>query len=220
MRTVLAIDTSSSEMAKIAMVRGEQVLIEEEHTSGKSHNARIFEPLRTALAVAVPDVLVVGTGPGSYTGVRIGISAAMGICSVFGIPMLGIPSILALAGTELEEAAEGSRGLLVIGDARRGQIWVALVQNGQLEDFPVPMAPEKVRSRIKAREESLVVSSDPNMLSFGNTEGMVPAHPSAALLAKRAARLSETELARLKGQPVVPIYLAPPFVTQPQKAEK
>ena len=80
MKSILSIDTSTSE-GKVALLVDNSVLYENSFTSERSHNSQIFNPLEAALNLCErkPSLIVVGTGPGSYTGVRIGIAASLGI---------------------------------------------------------------------------------------------------------------------------------------------
>ena len=76
---VLAIETSTP-LGSIAVVeQSGNVLFSESFESNRSHNSMLFAPLQRALGTfSEIDAVIVGTGPGSYTGVRIGISAALG----------------------------------------------------------------------------------------------------------------------------------------------
>ena len=80
-RTLLALDLSTAH-GSIAVVRGgSDVLFQSSFQSERSHNAQVFAPLRDALAAAGDGLtgIVIGNGPGSYTGVRIAIAAAQGV---------------------------------------------------------------------------------------------------------------------------------------------
>ena len=65
-----------------------------------------------------PDRIVVGTGPGSFAGIRSALAFAQGYAIGSGCEVLGLPSACALA--------EASRKIAVVGDARRDKFWVAL----------------------------------------------------------------------------------------------
>ena len=108
MRRVLAIDTSTA-TGRIAIAAGETVLFASEFTSQRSHNSQIFLPLESALDTCNRelDLIAVGTGPGSYTGVRIGIASGIAIAMALSIPVIGIPSACAAAaaaGTTMDTA--------------------------------------------------------------------------------------------------------------------
>ena len=65
-----------------------------------------------------PQRIVVGTGPGSFAGIRSALAFAQGYAIGSGCEVLGLPSACALA--------EASRKMAVVGDARRGKFWIAL----------------------------------------------------------------------------------------------
>ena len=65
-----------------------------------------------------PERIVVGTGPGSFAGIRSALAFAQGYAIGSNCEVLGLPSACALA--------EASRKIAVVGDARRGKFWVAL----------------------------------------------------------------------------------------------
>ncbi|HRJ10645.1 MAG TPA: hypothetical protein PLP58_18840, partial [Prosthecobacter sp.] len=116
MNPVLALDLSTPR-GVIAVTCGAAVLFEAAFVSERSHNARLFAPLAEALAVIGERRarMVVGTGPGSYTGVRIAIAAAQGVAVSRGWTVAGLPTLA---------CAPGCR---VLGDARRGFFYIAAV---------------------------------------------------------------------------------------------
>ena len=71
--------------------------------------------------------IAVGTGPGSFTGLRIGLSYAKGIAMASGCALVGIPSFDAMALSALERNnIETGRLICVVGDARKGEVYAAL----------------------------------------------------------------------------------------------
>jgi len=69
--------------------------------------------------------IAVGTGPGSFTGLRIGIATARALAAALSTPAVGVGTLDALA-LGMREAADGQRDLLVALDARRGELFAAL----------------------------------------------------------------------------------------------
>jgi len=109
-RTIFAFDTATS-TASCALVRDGDVL-GERVTEARSVLAAADELLRAAgLVPSELDALVVGTGPGSFTGVRIGLATARGLAVALGLPAAGVSTLHAFAG-----------GRPVI-DARRGEVF-------------------------------------------------------------------------------------------------
>ena len=70
--------------------------------------------------------IVIGTGPGSFAGVRSAIAFATGFAIGSPCEVLGLPSPCAIAGQILGELPPSGKRLAVVGDARRGKFWIAL----------------------------------------------------------------------------------------------
>lgn len=85
---------------------------------------------RAGVAVAALTGVGVGTGPGSFIGVRTGLAFAKGLGRAIDRPVVGVPSLLSLALSDDEDGAlPPGRGLVVV-DARRGERYVAAVTVG------------------------------------------------------------------------------------------
>jgi tRNA threonylcarbamoyl adenosine modification protein YeaZ len=206
MSVTLAIDTSTP-TGRIAVVAGETIVFAAEFGSERSHNSEIFEPLGKALTACgdAPGRVVVGTGPGSYTGVRIGIAAGIGIALSKGIDIVGIPSICTPA------AARRGDSFTMVGDARRGATYLAKVSKQSLD-----LAPELHQTEDLQPLEGTVLTHDP----APPIEGAIVTHPSASKLAVLAAMMTDAEFIALAETPPEPIYLRAPFITQPKKPGK
>lgn len=110
MTTILAFDTATT-TASCALVRDGE-LVGERLAEAKSVLAAADRLLRAAgLAPKAIDALVVGTGPGSFTSIRIGLATARGLALALGVPAAGVSTLHAFAG-----------GQPVI-DARRGEVF-------------------------------------------------------------------------------------------------
>jgi tRNA threonylcarbamoyl adenosine modification protein YeaZ len=204
--TTLAIDTSTPR-GRIAVAAGGTVVFAAEFGSERSHNSEIFAPLGEALSACgdMPDRIVVGTGPGSYTGVRIGIAAGLGIAMSKTAPIAGIPSICTPAAARADEV------FTIVGDARRGALYVASVDSRSLVSEPALLPSEEFEA-----PAGLLLTYDPDP----PIPEAIPTHPSASKLALLAASLTETEFTELAQTPPEPIYLRAPFITQPKKPGK
>ena len=198
MSCLLAIELSTPR-GNIAVTRDGEVVFEQDFTSHRSHNSMLYAPLAAALEVAGADLekIVIGTGPGSYTGVRISIAAAHGVALSRGVPVVGWPSI-----TALSDAAEH----LVIGDARRGKFYVATVRNGRLVDGVALHDEPAFRAWLEQHSHLPCFTSDPVVPL--QLAGVTVAQPSAALLARHAVD------AVADGTDVEPLYVQEAFVTK------
>ena len=120
MSVVLAIDTAAPRL-QLALLLADGTVDVSVDEIATGHAELIFGRIAELLArngVGYPDLslIVTTTGPGSFTGLRIGLSAARGIGLARGIPVIGVPSLLALSlGTE------GPSTVLL--DARRGEAY-------------------------------------------------------------------------------------------------
>ncbi len=124
----LVIETSTPS-ASLATIGPSGQVEQREFTSDRSHNAVLFSPLKELLdarhGVEISLVLV-GSGPGSYSGTRVGIAAAQGVAIACACPAAAVPSILAVP------SAQDGAPCLAIGDARRGSFWTAQIEKSQL----------------------------------------------------------------------------------------
>ena len=124
----LVLETSTPH-ASLATIEPDGRLEQREFTSDRSHNAVLFSPLKELLDAREAGeigLVLVGSGPGSYSGTRVGIAAAQGVAIASGCPAVAVPSILAVA------SAEGGAACVAIGDARRGSFWTARMEHSRL----------------------------------------------------------------------------------------
>jgi len=207
---ILAIETSTP-LGSVAVWRDGAVCFEQSFSSARSHNSQLFEPLREALTTCGDGLsaIVVGTGPASYTGVRIGIAAAQGIALSRGVPGIGLASVLAVDGQ--------TRGRYrVCGDARRGTFFLAAVDGSTASAEISTMDAEELR-RLHGE-----MSGGTDWLTFDSQAPLALdkvrcTAPSASALARVAGSLSANDLAERAKLLLEPIYLAAPFITMPGK---
>ncbi len=207
MDTILAIETSTNHGSIARYEEGRPVEFFE-FTGGRSHNSVLFAPLEQALKAGPPDLIVVGTGPGSYSGIRVGIAAGLGISLAYGVPLVGLPSLLALG-----EAYALERYALA-GDARRGSWWYAEVIGGELAMGPV-VEEEAASAARTGRWPGQLFTLDATSPLFCQAR---PVRPRADVLACRAGALTESTVARLAAMETEPLYLRAPFITVSRKA--
>lgn len=135
-RYILAFDTATEAIAVgIARTGGGteeplEVLVTRDTVVPRASLSLLLPSVRDTLdeaevELAAIDLIAVGCGPGSYTGVRIGLSAAKGLAQGLGVPLLGVGTLDAVAW-----GLAGAQGLVgVIGDAMRKEVYPALFES-------------------------------------------------------------------------------------------
>lgn len=143
MSCILSIDTSTS-VCSTAVSNDGQVIFNKEDHSGPNHAERLGTFVDEALSFidnhAIPlDAVAVSCGPGSYTGLRIGVSMAKGICYGRGIKLLGVPTLELLCVPVLlhHEEIEEDALLCPMIDARRMEVYAQLFDRALHEVRPI-----------------------------------------------------------------------------------
>ncbi len=145
---VLALDTTTRD-GSIALVRDDLVVVARAGEGGVSHAERVPADFRAVLAEAglalsAVDVFAVATGPGGFTGLRIGLAAVQGLALSLDRPAAGVPSLDALAWDVLDRMpAAAAAGAWM--EASRGEVFAAAFARpaaGHPPEWPLsPLAP-------------------------------------------------------------------------------
>jgi tRNA threonylcarbamoyl adenosine modification protein YeaZ len=198
-RLVLAIDTATPAVtAGVLRVDGDavEVLAEQVTVDARAHAERLTPNIVDALAdagVSVDqlDAVVVGCGPGPFTGLRVGMATAAAFGHALGVPVRGVCSLDAIAA--------GSTGdVLVVTDARRREVYWARYHDGRRVDGPAVNAAVDVPGGAEA------VAGSPEHAALFELPRLAPVYPTAAgLVAAVADWVSEPD-------PLVPLYLRRP----------
>jgi tRNA threonylcarbamoyl adenosine modification protein YeaZ len=132
----LAIDTSTSRTI-VGIIDGENILFEKFHEGATDHGRALSQLVAEALKVsAPPQQVVVGMGPGPFTGLRVGISFAHTFGIARNIPVIGVCSLDAIAIDQSEYT--------VAVDARRKEIYWARYRDGIRLEGPAVSKPAEV----------------------------------------------------------------------------
>jgi tRNA threonylcarbamoyladenosine biosynthesis protein TsaB len=159
------------------------------------------------------DRIAVGLGPGTFTGLRVGIATARGLAAGLGLPASGVCTLDAIGLALAETGAEGER--LAVLDARRGEVFAALYSpQGERTWEPLVCPPDELAERVAA------LAAAPSAAGSGAVrfrhelarhgvwiaDDADPVHRVAArhICALAAAQGDGKEV------PLVPIYLRPP----------
>lgn len=119
--SVIAIDTAARLAAWVLRTDADGGILDEREIPGGRLDARLAEAI-AALLDDDTEAIVVLTGPGSYSGVRAGMAAALGVASARRLPLHGAGNLLAVAAAA--RAGEGE-AIVTVADAGRGGVYLA-----------------------------------------------------------------------------------------------
>jgi tRNA threonylcarbamoyl adenosine modification protein YeaZ len=136
----LAIDTSTSRTV-VGLLDGEKILFESFAEGATDHGRAVSDLVAQALRSGpTPDQVVVGMGPGPFTGLRVGIAFARTFALSREIPIVGVCS--------LDAIDTGKSDYTVAIDARRKEIYWARYEGGKRVEGPAVSKPEEVKDFI------------------------------------------------------------------------
>lgn len=150
MATIINIDTSTS-VCSVALSSEGQVVMQREDYQGRNHASVLSDYIRQALDDARakdlrPDAIAVGIGPGSYTGLRIGLSEAKGLAYAMGLPLIGVNTLQTLAVTVMfSDFFDESVMFAPMIDARRMEVFTAVYDyalHPVMEPQPLVLQPD------------------------------------------------------------------------------
>jgi tRNA threonylcarbamoyladenosine biosynthesis protein TsaB len=195
---LLVIDTATS-ACSVALIENGEVLAERHETIGRGHAELLLPMIESLLAGRRPDSILVDCGPGSFTGVRVGVAAAHGLAIGWQVPLTGYSSTSAIAaGADADEVAVALQG-------GHGQLFVQSFRNDPLApvDDLRSLPPGEAAASVSAE---LVLGSGAESLVSARGHGRaLDAQPRAAA----AALLPEM----LRTLPPRPIYGRAPDAT-------
>lgn len=220
----LAIETSGRN-GSLAVSEDGHVLAEEQFSHGLKHAAGIVPIIDRLCASrgwkpADIDEIYVSAGPGSFTGLRVGITVAKTLAFATGARIVAVPSVEVLA----RNAPPGWQNLIIVLDAKRGQIFTASFENVGGE--PVPREPAKLDSlaemlRRTPRPVHLLGEGIPYHEKFiprddGSVHVTEPAtwQGRAAIVAELGDRMARA------GAFADPMTLTPIYIRRPEAEEK
>jgi tRNA threonylcarbamoyladenosine biosynthesis protein TsaB len=206
-KVLLAIDSSSVDL-RLAVQYGGDRLIKSSETVERSHGVVLFKKIGELLSSAslqpsMIDAIVVATGPGSFTGLRIGLAAAKGMAIARSLPIVGV-SLLDLADRLLATKEEGHLLLLPF---KRDRLFALPQKNGRYDaTFAEALSIERVRQM--ADRISLVSIGRPPVQEYEALDG-IPieniAFDASDLIAIGMQRLQSDDIDELAS--LEPLYL-------------
>jgi len=169
----------------------------------KGHQERLATMVRelmgqAGLGFGELDRVAVTVGPGSFTGLRVGVAFAKGLGSALAVPCVGVGTLEALAGEQPGVVAAAI-------DAKRGQIYLQIFEDGRPLMAPDALPVETAAARLaELRPATLIGSGAPLLAPVLPRATVVPrTTPDPAAIARIAAKVRSPA-------PAKPLYLRPP----------
>jgi tRNA threonylcarbamoyl adenosine modification protein YeaZ len=207
---LLAVDTATPAVT-VALHDGSSVLASESQVDARRHGELLLPAVDRVLAAAglKPDAVtdvVVGVGPGPYTGLRVGLVTAVTFGSVLGVPVHGLCTLDGLA-----HASGLDEPFVVATDARRKEVyWARYADSRTRLTDPAVDRPADVTEQLRGLP---VVGEGAVLYPDAFPDPREPRHQSAAALASLAA---ERLAAGLDFLPPLPLYLRRPDAQVPK----
>jgi tRNA threonylcarbamoyl adenosine modification protein YeaZ len=229
--TVLAWDTATDRSAA-ALVRWRSGKAEvlADYAGGLGLHSQLLPPeaarmlAEHGLEPGQVDLLVVGRGPGSFTGLRTGLALAKGLALGAGRPLLGLGTLEVLAAQILDAEPDPEVLAAPVIDARHGEVFTALYSREGRVWPPSALSPPALSSVLGAAAAGRPVRVDGparplvqavlagSELRVGSDE---PFRVSAVVLAGLGAEIFLTEPGAWRLHPPLPLYIRPPDLRPP-----
>lgn len=226
---ILSID-SSSVSASASVTENGEILAEEFVNNGYTHSVTLMPIIEKVLntsgtSVSDIDVLAVTNGPGSFTGVRIGIASAKGICDALKIPCFAVSA--------LEAAAKplSAQNVLAVSvmDARCGQVYTASFYMGKRETEDRAIMISELLTELKKEKRKIALIGDGSLMCYEKMKceiggifvadekiRLVHASSIGFLAYEKISNGEKTE----KSENLLPFYLRAPQAERELKSKK
>jgi tRNA threonylcarbamoyl adenosine modification protein YeaZ len=197
---ILAIDTATPAVtAGVVRIGGLELLAERVTVDPRAHAEQLTPNVVGALADAEATVadlaaVVVGCGPGPFTGLRVGMATAAAFGHALGLPVHGVCSLDAIGIATAATVGD----VLVVTDARRREVYWARYRDGVRIDGPAVCAPADVPVSAAA------VAGSPEHAALFDLPRQSPVYPTAAGLARAVGDWT------VEPAPLIPLYLRRP----------
>lgn len=187
--TILHLETSTKNCSVSISRNGELLAACEEFDDNYAHSEKLHQFIEWAvqgaeISLKDLDAVCVSKGPGSYTGLRIGVSAAKGLCFGLNIPLISLESLEILAQTQKNKNYDL---IIPMIDARRMEVYTAIFNSQGEKIQPIEAKILDENSFQEFKEKSIVfvgdgVEKSKNVLHLPNAEFIQNTHPSAKFM--------------------------------------
>ena len=161
----LGFDTSS-DFLSIALSKGDRILKNIHLETPRDHLAKLLPMIDEILNsadtdLAKIDVIVVGVGPGSYTGIRIGVATALGLVQSLDKKIIGLSSLAAIIrGVSRDKKYEDAGVVCAVVDAKRKEVYASIYRQGESDSVSQVLDPTDLGNILKRYEENIVLAGD------------------------------------------------------------
>ncbi|MEI2385657.1 tRNA (adenosine(37)-N6)-threonylcarbamoyltransferase complex dimerization subunit type 1 TsaB [Breoghania sp. JC706] len=206
--TLLALDTALSRCSA-AVLRDDGSLAALSEDLGRGHAERLADMVREVMASAAVgfadlDRIAVTVGPGSFTGLRVGLSLARGFAVVWPVELVGVTTLAAIAEAAREKA--GAHSLAVVLPARGGEVYAQLfAADGAPEGAPAAVVAEDFAASLPG-DARLAGAAAPAIAQIRADLEIVDLSPAPDIAAVARLGLGASS----PDGPPMPLYLKPP----------
>ena len=222
---VLGVDSATAD-AVVGVTDGGEVVSERAVPPGADGRPRHSQVLLAEIDRAVAeaggweriDRIAVGIGPGSFTGLRIGISTARALAQGRDLPLAPVGTLAALARGVLSDPDHGGNLALPVIDARRGEAFAALPDSESEVWPPFVATPDDLADRLRGLDRSALAVGDGALRFAAELEAAgatvaPPEDPIHRVAARHVCAVGEAATEASPDQ-IQPLYLRPPDATR------
>ena len=212
----LALETSVTD-ATLLLAQDGEIFAQTSFTSERSQECDLYGPLQGLLQKLPPATrlseIIIGTGPRSYNGARVGIACAQAIAQVHHCRLAGLCSFEGVP--EVLESEEQDGKAWAIGDARRGSYFLMPIIKGRCQTAPRLLEEEGFLRHLADCDGPKITFESVQRLPAGIE--CLQSHSTAAGLLSAWQRRSAKEKETLLATPTEAFYLRPPHITKSKK---
>lgn len=161
----LGFDTSS-DFLSIALSKGDRILKNIHLETPRDHLAKLLPMIDEILnssdtALTDLDIIVVGVGPGSYTGIRIGVATALGLAQSLDKKIIGLSSLDVIIRGVGRDEKYGADGIIcAVIDAKRKEVYAKIYRQGESDSVSQVLDPIDLGNILNRYKENIVLAGD------------------------------------------------------------